>query len=79
MSEVDELRTRGRGLGGLLEVVESRAKYREVVEVDRDGGARFRDLDGLHCLLARHRDYREQEGSIQPPMRVGLYIEAATA
>ena len=62
MSEVDELRARGRGQGGLLEVVESRQEYRKVVVVDRDGGARFGDLDRPDSLLARHRDDGDQEG-----------------
>src|SRR4029079_12737713 len=62
MSEVDELRARGRGPGGLLEVVESRQEYRKVVVVDRDGGARFGDLDSPYSLLARHRDNGDQEG-----------------
>src|SRR6476619_6342850 len=62
MSEVDELRARGRGPGGLLDVVESRQEYRKVVVVDRDGGARFGDLDSPYSLLARHRDNGDQEG-----------------
>src|SRR6478672_492700 len=62
MSEIDELRTRSRGLGGLLEIVESRQEYRKVVVVDRYGGARLSDLDSPDSLLARHRDNGDQEG-----------------
>ena len=62
MREVYEIGSRGRGLGGPLEVVEARPEYREVVVVDRDGGARFGDLHSLHCLLAGHRDNRDEEG-----------------
>src|SRR6185312_15767167 len=57
-----KLRARGRGPGGLLEVVEPRLEYRKVVVVDRDGGARFGDLDGPDSLLARHCHNSDQEG-----------------
>src|SRR6185437_4742155 len=59
--EVNELGAGGRRLGGLLEIVEPREEHREVVVVDRDGGAGFGDLDGPHSLLARHRDDRDKE------------------
>src|SRR5258708_27297985 len=72
--EVDELRPRGRGLGGLLEVVESRQEYREVVVVDRDGGARFGDLDSLHSLLAGHRDNRDEEGRATRVNQTEVYV-----
>ena len=38
-------------LGCILGLVESGQQHREVVVVDWDGGARFGDLDGLHCPL----------------------------
>src|SRR4029077_12332532 len=76
VGKVDELGTGGRGLGGLLEVVESRPEHREVVVVDWDGGARFGDLDGFDCLLARHRDDRDQKGRTtgvyEPEVDVGV-------
>jgi hypothetical protein len=50
-------------LGCILGLVESGHERQDVVVADRDGGARFGGLDGLHGLLARHRDRREQEVS----------------